>query len=90
MHLNMRLFKDGKNILERADGQRGLSLEGQAFLAGLLDHIQGMTAVMNPLVNSYKRLVPGFEAPSDVTWSCSQRTALARVQREETAAPRWS
>ena len=36
---------------------------------------------MNPLVNSYKRLVPGFEAPSDVTWSCSQRTALARVQR---------
>ena len=81
MHLNMRLFKDGKNILERADGQRGLSLEGQAFLAGLLDHIQGMTAVMNPLVNSYKRLVPGFEAPSDVTWSCSQRTALARVQR---------
>ena len=78
MHLNMRLLKDGNNILGNGS-ENGLSPDGEAFLAGLLDHIQGMTAVMNPLVNSYKRLVPGFEAPSDVTWSRSQRTALARV-----------
>ena len=71
MHLNMRLLKDGKNIFKGEDG--ALSAEGEAFLAGILYHIQGMTAVMNPLVNSYKRLVPGFEAPSEVTWSRTQR-----------------
>ena len=52
MHLNMRLLKDGKNIFKGEDG--ALSAEGEAFLAGILYHIQGMTAVMNPLVNSYK------------------------------------
>ena len=80
MHLNMRLLKDGKNIFKGEDG--ALSAEGEAFLAGILYHIQGMTAVMNPLVNSYKRLVPGFEAPSEVTWSRTQRNALVHVRKE--------
>lgn len=79
MHLNMRLMKDGKNIFRDEHGD--LSREGEAFMAGILQHIQGMTAVFNPLVNSYKRLVPGFEAPSEVTWSRNQREALIRVRK---------
>ncbi|MGI6012385.1 MAG: type I glutamate--ammonia ligase [Ruminococcus sp.] len=78
MHLNMRLLKNGKHIFEDENGK--LSREGEAFMAGILQHIQGMTAVFNPLVNSYKRLVPGFEAPSEVTWSKKQRNALIHVR----------
>ncbi|MDY2595562.1 MAG: type I glutamate--ammonia ligase [Oliverpabstia sp.] len=78
MHLNMRLLKDGKNIFRDKDGN--FSREGEAFMAGILQHIQGMTAIFNPLVNSYKRLVPGFEAPSEVTWSTDQREVLIRVR----------
>ncbi|WMC93354.1 type I glutamate--ammonia ligase [Kineothrix sp. MB12-C1] len=87
MHINMYLMKDGKNILSDAEDEIGLSKEGYSFMAGILAHIKGMTAVCNPLVNSYKRLAPGFEAPSDITWSTKQRTALVRVQtqREEGA-----
>ena len=81
MHTNMSLFRNGKNVFYDPNGERGLSKEAYSFIAGLLAHVKGMAAITNPLVNSYKRLVPGFEAPSDVTWSCSQRTALARVQR---------
>lgn len=80
MHLNLKLIRDGKNILMDDDGE--LSEEGRAFLAGILHHIPGMTGVLNPLVNSYKRLVPGFEAPWELTWSASQRNALLRVRRE--------
>ena len=88
MHINMALYKDGKNIFEDPQDSLGLSKEAYSFIAGLLVHIKGMTAVFNPLVNSYKRLVPGFEAPSDVTWSSTQRTALIKVcqgMREEKA-----
>ncbi len=80
MHLNMRLMKDGRNVF--CDGEGGLSREGKAFMAGILSHIQGMTAVCNPLVNSYKRLVPGFEAPSEVTWSRTQREVLMHIRRQ--------
>lgn len=79
MHLHMRLLKDGKNVFADETGE--LSREGEAFLAGILAHIEGMTAIFNPLVNSYKRLVPGFEAPSDVTWSKKQRNVLMYVQK---------
>ena len=79
MHLNMRLMKDGKNVFRNEMGE--LSSEGEAFIAGILEHIQGMTAIFNPLVNSYKRLVPGFEAPSDVTWSRKQREALIHFRK---------
>ena len=67
MHLNMQLYKDGRNVFEGEDGN--LSREGEAFLAGICEHIDGITAILNPLVNSYKRLVPGFAAPSDVDLS---------------------
>lgn len=80
MHLNLKLIRDGKNILMNEDGV--LTGEGRAFLAGILNHIPGMTAILNPLVNSYKRLVPGFEAPWELTWSASQRNALLRVRKE--------
>ena len=73
----MILQKDGRNIF--ADENGCLSREGEAFIAGIFAHIEGMTAIFNPLVNSYKRLVPGFEAPSDITWSHRQRNSLIRV-----------
>lgn len=81
MHLNMRLLKDGKNVFTDENGE--LSRKGEAFLAGILQHISGMTAIFNPLVNSYKRLVPGFEAPSEITWSNTQRNALVRVRKRK-------
>ena len=79
MHVNMMLYKDGKNVMTGSKEENYLSREGEAFMAGILSHIKGMTAICNPLVNSYKRLVPGFEAPSDVNWSFKQRTALMKV-----------
>ena len=79
MHTNMSLFRDGKNAFADPADRRGLSREAYAFIAGLLDHVRGMTAVTNPLVNSYKRLVPGYEAPCYLAWSASNRSALIRI-----------
>ena len=79
MHLNMSLFKDGKNVFYDANGERGLSKTAYAFIAGLLDHVQGFTAITNPLVNSYKRLGAGHEAPRYRAWSASNRSALIRI-----------
>lgn len=79
MHVNMMLYKNGKNVMTGSKEENYLSREGEAFMAGILSHIKGMTAICNPLVNSYKRLVPGFEAPSNVNWSFKQRTALMKV-----------
>ena len=79
MHTNMSLFKDGKNIFADPSDARGLSREAYAFIAGLLRHVRGMAAITNPLVNSYKRLVPGYEAPCYLAWSASNRSALIRI-----------
>ena len=79
MHTNMSLFKDGKNVFYDPEGEKGLSKEAYAFIAGLLHHVKGMAAVTNPLVNSYKRLVPGYEAPCYLSWSASNRSALIRI-----------
>ena len=79
MHTNMSLFKDGKNAFYDPADARGLSKEAYSFIAGLLAHVKGMTAVTNPLVNSYKRLVPGYEAPCYLAWSASNRSALIRI-----------
>lgn len=79
MHTNMSLFKDGKNIFADPSDKRGLSKEAYAFIAGILAHVRGMAAVTNPLVNSYKRLVPGYEAPCYLAWSASNRSALIRI-----------
>ena len=79
MHTNMSLFKDGKNLFADPSGSLGLSGEAYSFIAGLLAHVKGMAAVTNPLVNSYKRLVPGYEAPCYLAWSASNRSALIRI-----------
>ncbi len=79
MHINMSLFKDGKNIFFDPNGEKQLSKEAYSFIAGILTHVRGMTAITNPLVNSYKRLVPGYEAPCYLAWSASNRSALIRI-----------
>jgi glutamine synthetase len=79
MHLNMSLWKDGKNIFADSKGHLGISKTGYHFLAGILKYAPEMTLITNPLINSYKRLVPGYEAPIDVTWSTSNRSPLIRI-----------
>lgn len=79
MHTNMSLFRDGKNIFADPDDKRGLSKEAYSYIAGLLAHVKGMALITNPLVNSYKRLVPGYEAPCYLAWSASNRSALIRI-----------
>ena len=79
MHTNMSLFKDGKNVFFDENGHKQLSKEAYSFIAGLLDHVKGMAAITNPLINSYKRLVPGYEAPCYLAWSASNRSALIRI-----------
>ncbi|KRN12784.1 glutamine synthetase [Fructilactobacillus fructivorans] len=80
MHINMSLFdKDGDNVFYDKDGDLQLSQTAYYFLGGLLKHAKALTAVCNPIVNSYKRLVPGFEAPVYVAWSASNRSPLVRV-----------
>ena len=79
MHLNMSLFKDGRNVFYDEGGQRQLSKTARSFIAGLLRHADGFTALTNPLVNSYQRLVPGYEAPCYKAWSASNRSALVRI-----------
>ncbi len=79
MHINMSLFRDGANLFCDPDGKNGLSREAYSFVAGILEHIRAITALANPLVNSYKRLVPGYEAPCYLAWSASNRSALIRI-----------
>jgi glutamine synthetase len=71
----------GKNVFYDAEGDRGLSKIALHFIAGLLEHAPGMTAILAPLVNSYKRLVPGYEAPVYISWGRTNRSALVRVPR---------
>lgn len=79
MHTNMSLFKDGKNAFYDPDDELGLSSDAYSFIAGVMEHIKGITSFANPLVNSYKRLVPGYEAPVYISWSASNRSSLLRI-----------
>lgn len=79
MHTNMSLFRNGRNVFYDENGERQLSKEAYSFIAGILYHMKGMCAITNPLVNSYKRLVPGYEAPCYMAWSASNRSALVRI-----------
>lgn len=85
LHINMSLFREGKNCFCDPEGDHGLSREAYSFIAGILEHIDAITAISNPLVNSYKRLVPGYSAPCYVAWSASNRSTLIRIpaSREE-------
>ena len=79
MHVNMSLAKDGKNIFADENDTLGLSEDAYHFIAGLMKHAKGMAALTNPLVNSYKRLVPGYEAPVYIAWSVTNRSPLIRI-----------
>lgn len=79
MHLNMSLFKDGKNAFYDPEDPIQLSEVAYQFIAGVLDHVRAAALITNPLVNSYKRLVPGFEAPVYMSWSTSNRSVLVRI-----------
>ncbi len=80
MHMNMSLFTlSGDNAFDAPEGEDGLSSCARGFIAGLLQHARAFVAVTNPLVNSYKRLVPGHEAPINVAWSEKNRSPLIRV-----------
>lgn len=88
LHLNMSLKKNGKNIFFDASESFGLSKEAYYFIGGLMKHIRGMAAITNPLVNSYKRLVPGFEAPAYIAWSATNRSPLIRIPAGQREAAR--
>lgn len=79
MHINMSLAKDGNNIFSDPADKNGLSREAYWFIGGIMKHMKGMTAITNPLVNSYKRLVPGYEAPVYIAWSATNRSPLIRI-----------
>lgn len=80
MHVNMSLATlDGKNAFADENDKLGLSEDAYHFIAGLIEHAKGMTAITNPLVNSYKRLVPGYEAPVYIAWSATNRSPLIRI-----------
>ena len=79
MHFNVSLFKGKENAFYDESTELGLSSTAMQFMAGVLAHVQGFTAVTNPTVNSYKRLVPGYEAPCYVAWSAQNRSPLIRI-----------
>lgn len=79
MHCNISLFKGGKNAFYDKKGEYELSDEAKYAIGGMLKHVRSITAVTNPTVNSYKRLVPGYEAPVYLAWSLANRSALLRV-----------
>lgn len=79
MHINMVLSKDGKNIFNDPEEAQGLSKEAYYFIGGIMKHMKGMTLITNPLVNSYKRFVPGYEAPIYIAWSATNHGQLIRI-----------
>ena len=80
MHINMSLAtEEGKNIFADENGKIGLSDDAYHFIAGIMKHARGMSAITNPLVNSYKTLVPGYEAPVYIAWSAKNRSPLIRI-----------
>jgi len=80
MHTHFSMFNhEGRNVFYDENDPYGLSLICRGFMGGVLEHARGFTAVTNPLVNSFKRLVPGYEAPVNVAWSMKNRSPLLRI-----------
>ncbi|QOS99827.1 type I glutamate--ammonia ligase [Brevibacterium sp. JNUCC-42] len=79
MHAHQSLFIGSENAFYDESDELGLSQTAKYYLAGLLKHARGFAAITNPLVNSYKRLVPGYEAPCYVAWSAKNRSPLVRI-----------
>lgn len=79
MHMNQSLFKDGKNVFWDPDSPNQLSDTAHYYIAGIMKHARAIAAITNPTVNSYKRLVPGYEAPVYIAWSGHNRSPLIRI-----------
>ena len=79
MHIQFSLIKNGENVFECADRPGELSDEAYYFIGGLLAHSKEMALITNPLVNSYKRLVPGYDAPTELTWTENNQNSLVRI-----------
>ena len=79
MHINLSLSRDGVNAFQSETDPNGLSREGYYFIGGLMKHMKAITCITNPTVNSYKRFVPGYEAPVYMGWSSKTRGPLIRV-----------
>ncbi|MBR6302781.1 MAG: type I glutamate--ammonia ligase [Lachnospiraceae bacterium] len=79
MHINISILKDGVNIFSDGSDKNGLSKEAYYFLGGLMKHLKGMSVITNPLVNSYKRLNSGFDAPVYIAWSARNRKQMIRI-----------
>jgi glutamine synthetase len=88
VHTHQSLTRDGVNIFHDAERRDGLSDALRSYVAGLLRHARGMCAVTNPLVNSYKRLVPGYAAPVQAVWSFQNRSPLVRIPPEREGGTR--
>ncbi len=88
MHCNLSLFKDNQNTFFAPDEQYQLSKNAIYSIGGVLKHVKSFTAITNPIVNSYKRLVPGYEAPVYKAWSLANRSALIRVPAKRGNATR--
>ncbi len=79
MHVNQSLSKGGENAFFDPSGELELAAPAYGYIAGLLKHVKAITAIANPTVNSYKRLVPGYEAPVYIAWSPGNRSAAIRI-----------
>lgn len=79
MHVNLSLSQNGENAFYDPDGDMQISDITRQFIAGVLKHIKAISCIANPLVNSYKRLVPGYEAPVYISWSGANRSSLIRI-----------
>ena len=88
MFFNMFLSKDGENIFSDPDEEYGLSKTAYYFMGGIMRHIKGLTLINNPIINSYKRLVPGYNAPVNITWARKNRTPLMRMTSTGEMGPR--
>lgn len=88
MHVHQSLYTSEGNAFYDANDEIGLSAQARHYIAGILAHAKAFAAVTNPTVNSYKRLVPGYEAPCYIAWSCSNRSALIRIPAARKAATR--
>lgn len=88
MHVNQSLFTKDGNAFYDPNGELELSSIAYSYIAGIMEHIQSMAAVTNPTVNSYKRLVPGYEAPCYVAWSGQNRSPLIRIPASRGAGTR--
>jgi len=84
MHVHVSVFRNGRNLFYDPDGASGLSSECRHFIGGLFENFGAMTLLTNPTVNSYKRLIPGFEAPVNIAWGFRNRSTLVRIPATST------